>query len=541
MTSIDWAVLITYLLGIIGLGIWLAKRQQSTDDYFLGGRKMGPTVIAVSLAANQVSAISLISAPAFVALKTGGGIKWLQFEFAVPISMIAIMFLLVPVFRQLSGASVYEYAERRFGAGTRLTLSALFMFSRGLSTSVILYTSALVLSVVLGLPIYITMVIMAVVAIAYTTIGGIMADVYSDIIQLIILYGGVLVALIVSINMLGGDLSSLSIDPERLNSIDFSHHGFGDGQTFAFWPMIIGCMFLYMGYYGCDQSQAQRLLAAPDNRQTQNALMINGLIRFPIVLTYIIFGVVLALFIQNQPDFAALLKDKNPDYLVPTFMITYLPVGVVGLVMAGLFAASMSSLDSAFNSLSAVTVTDFVLKFKPEIAQNPLKMLRLSKLITLLWGIFTAGGAYFVAKSSSTVIELVNMIGSAFAGPILATFLGGILFRSITGSGVVTGIIVGTALNFFLGQCVPSISWLWWGPIGFCTTLSVSLIYSKISPTVSGVTENWTLKGILAEHPEKQSWLKDGRVYTLAIYTIFIIIISIIVSRVLHSIVAKVI
>ncbi|MBO1223688.1 MAG: sodium/solute symporter [Candidatus Scalindua sediminis] len=536
MTLIDWTVLIIYLIGIIGLGVWLAKRQHSTDDYFLGGRKMGPTVIATSLAANQVSAISLISAPAFVALKTGGGIKWLQFEFAVPIAMIAIMFLLVPVFRQLSGASVYEYAERRFGVGTRLTLSALFMFSRGLSTSVILYTSALVLSVVLGLPIYITMVIMAVVAIAYTTIGGIMADVYSDIIQLVILYGGVLVALIVSINMLGGDLSSLSIDPERLNSIDFSHHGFGDGQTFAFWPMIIGCLFLYMGYYGCDQSQAQRLLATPDNRQAQNALMINGLIRFPIVLTYIIFGVVLAVFIQTHPDFAALLKGKNPDYLVPTFMIHYLPVGVVGLVMAGLFAASMSSLDSAYNSLSAVTVTDFVLKFKPKIAQNSLKMLRLSKLITLLWGIFTAGGAYFVAKSSSTVIELVNMIGSAFAGPILATFLGGILFRSITGSGVVTGIIVGTALNFFLGQCVPSISWLWWGPIGFCTTLSVSLIYSKISPTASRISEDWTLKGILNKHPEKQSWLKDKRVYTLAIYTFVIIIISIIVSRVLHSI-----
>src|SRR3989338_1947284 len=114
MTFIDWAVLITYLFGIIGLGVWLAKRQHSTDDYFLGGRKMGPTVIATSLAANQVSAISLISAPAFVALKTGGGIKWLQFEFAVPVAMIAIMFLLVPVFRQLSGASVYEYFELLF-------------------------------------------------------------------------------------------------------------------------------------------------------------------------------------------------------------------------------------------------------------------------------------------------------------------------------------------------------------------------------------------------------------------------------------------
>lgn len=536
MTVIDWAVLIFYLIGIIGLGVWLARRQHSADDYFLGGRKMCPTVIAISLAANQVSAISLISAPAFVALKAGGGIKWLQFEFAVPVAMIAIMFLLVPVFRQLSGASVYEYAERRFGTGTRLTLSALFMFSRGLSTSVILYTSALVLAVVLGLPIYITMVIMAVVAIAYTTIGGIMADVYSDIIQLIILYGGVIVALIVSVNMLGGGFSSLSIDPRRLNSIDFSHHGFGDGQTFAFWPMIIGCLFLYIGYYGCDQSQAQRLLATPDNRQAQNALMINGFIRFPIVLTYIIFGVVLAVFIQTQPEFAAQLKDKNPDYLVPTFMINYLPVGMVGLVMAGLFAASMSSIDSAFNSLSAVTVTDFVLKFKPKIAQNPLKMLRLSRLITLLWGIFTAGGAYFVAKSSSTVIEIVNMIGSAFSGPILATFLGGILFQSITGSGVVTGIIVGTALNFFLGQYVPSISWLWWGPIGFCTTLSVSLIYSEIAPTASRMSEDWTLKGILRKLPEQQSWLKDKRVYALVIYTFIIVIVSIIVSRILHSI-----
>jgi SSS family transporter len=536
MTYIDWIVLIFYLIGIIGLGVWLARRQQSTDDYFLGGRRMGATVIAISLAANQVSAISLISAPAFVALKAGGGIKWLQFEFAVPISMIAIMFLLVPVFRRLSGASIYEYAERRFGTGTRLTLSALFMFSRGLSTSVILYTSALVLSVILGMSIFHTMIIMAIVSIAYTTIGGIMADVYSDIIQLIILYGGVLVALLVSINMLGGDISSLSIDPTRLNSIDFSHHGFGDNQTFAFWPMIIGCFFLYMGYYGCDQSQAQRLLSTPDIRQTRNALMINGLIRFPIVLTYIIFGVVLAAFIQAQPDFAAELQGKNPDYLVPTFMINYLPVGVVGLVMAGLFAASMSSIDSAFNSLSAVTVSDFVLKIKPDIARNPLTMLRLSKLITLIWGILSAGGAYFVAKSSSSVIEIVNMIGSAFSGPILATFIAGILFRSTTGPGVITGIIVGTVLNFFLGQYIPSISWLWWGPIGFCTTLSVSLIYSKLFPTASHVSEDWTLMGTLKKQPEKQSWLKDKRVYTLVAYTFVIIIVSIIVSRVFHSI-----
>jgi len=536
MTVIDWIVLIVYLFGIVGLGIWLARRQHSTDDYFLGGRKMGTAVIATSLAANQVSTISLISAPAFVALQSGGGVKWIQYEFAVPLAMIAIMFLLVPVFRHLSGASVYEYAEHRFGVSTRLILSGLFMFSRGLSTSVILYTSALILSVVLNLPILVTMIIMAVVAIAYTTIGGIMADVYSDILQLIILYGGVLAALIVSIKNLGDNLSSSSIDPVRLKVIDFFHHGFGDNQTFAFWPMIIGCLFLYTGYYGCDQSQAQRLLATPDSRRAQNALMMNGLIRFPIVLTYIIFGIVLALFVQYHPEFVAKLEGKSPDYLVPTFMIHYLPVGLVGLVMAGLFAASMSSIDSAFNSLSAVTVSDFILRYKPEVKDKPLKMLRLSRLITLMWGILSAGGAYFVARSSSTVIEIVNMVGSAFSGPILATFLGGILFQSLTGAGIITGILFGTALNFFIGRYIPSISWLWWGPIGFFTTLIVAFLVSKTVSSGMHGSEEWTLKGVLGKYPEDRSWWQDKRVYVLLTYTLIIILVSLIMTRVLDLI-----
>ncbi|MFQ5823077.1 MAG: sodium/solute symporter [bacterium] len=530
MALLDWLILFVYLIGIVGLGVWLGKRQRTTEDYFLGGRKMGPAIIATSLAANQVSAISLIGAPAFVALKTGGGIKWLQYEFAVPLAMIAIMFLLVPVFRQLSGASVYEYAEHRFGTGTRLILSALFMFSRGLSTSVILYTSALVLAVVLDLPISTTMIIMAVVAIAYTTIGGIMADVYSDILQLIILYSGVLVALVVALDFLGGNISSIYIEPTRLNAVDFSHHGFGDGQTFAFWPMLIGCFFLYMSYYGCDQSQAQRLLATPDLKRTQYALMLNGLIRFPVVFTYILFGVVLAAFIQLHPDFGSLLQGKNPDYLVPTFMINYLPIGLVGLVMAGLFAASMSSIDSALNSLSAVTVTDFVIRYKPELQDNSQSMLRLSRFITLLWGIFSGAGAYFVARSSATVIEVVNMIGSVFSGPILATFLGGILFKGLSGPGVIVGIIAGTGLSIVIGQTISSISWLWWGPIGFFTTLIVASVYSKLLPTEMVRSENWTLKAILKYNVKQKRWTQDKRVYILMIYTLCIITITLIVS-----------
>jgi Na+/proline symporter len=204
--------------------------------------------------------------------------------------------------------------------------------------------------------------------------------------------------------------------------------------------------------------------------------------------------------------------------------------------MSGLFAASMSSIDSALNSLSAVTISDFVLRFKPKLQQDSLKMLRLSRLITVLWGVFCGVGAYFVAQSSSSVIEIVNMIGSAFSGPILATFLGGILLRSLTGPGVVAGIIVGTLLNFFIGQCVPSISWLWWGPIGFFTTLIVALIYSKIVSRSPHSSEEWTLKAILSKLPEKQNWLKDKRVYVLVLYTVIIIMVTMFVSKILTSI-----
>ena len=244
MTSIDWG-------SINNLSFWNYRAgclagKASTDlpmTIFLADRKMGPTVIAVSLAANQVSAISLISAPAFVALKAGGGIKWLQFEFAVPISMIAIMFSagtgFSPAFRRL-GLRICRTTIRC--GYTAYTVSSFYVFTRTLNKRDFIHVRTGSLPWYWACLFILLWLLWRSVAIAYTTIGGIMADVYSDIIQLIILIRRCTCCADCIYKYVRTEISLLcQLTRNRLNSIDFSHHGFGDGQTFAFWPMIIGC------------------------------------------------------------------------------------------------------------------------------------------------------------------------------------------------------------------------------------------------------------------------------------------------------------
>jgi len=506
MSSLDWIILVFYFAGIVFLGIWLGKRQKSSEDYFLGGRKQGSFLVASSLAANQVSAISLIGAPAFVALKPGGGLKWLQYEFAIPLAMIPIMVFLVPLYRKLSGASVYEYAERRFGLSVRLTLSAVFMLSRGLATGVALYAAALVLAVCLDLPLIATILIVGIIAILYTTIGGIMADIYSDVIQLFVLWFGTVLAIIISMRLSGGFSKIMPmISPERRMTIDFSHHGFGDGSTYSLLPMLIGAFFLYISYYGCDQSQAQRLLTTPDINTAQRSLMINGLIRFPIVLTYIIFGLLLAGILAGNPEWAKQVPTDDPDRLVPIFILEHFPKGIIGLVMAGIFAAVMSSVDSALNSLSAVTMTDFVARFKKSVQSDEKRFLSMSRNATAVWGIFCVISGILVARSSKTVIEVVNMIGSAFYGPILAVFILGVLVRKVDSKDVITGLIAGVITNVSFWLFAPKVSWLWWNPIGFFSTALVSILSGIMFNTKSDLDKTLWMLDFKGE--KGKSWL----------------------------------
>ncbi len=481
MTVLDWAVVLLYIAGIIWLGFSIGRKQEDQQDYYLAGRAMKPWQVAFSIMSTQVSAISLIGAPAFVALKEGGGLSWLQYELAVPLAMALLLaYFLPPLFRS-GGITVYEFLEEKFGRSVRQSISFIFLISRGLGTGVALLAASVVTAVCLGLPLKTTVLITGVVTIIYTTMGGIKADIYSDIIQLFIFVAGTLFSIVFLALYLAKEGVAVTFpDPSRLQVFRLSETGF-DGSTFAFWPMVLGGLFLYMSYYGCDQSQAQRLLTTPDLASSQKALLLNGLLRFPITLTYIIFGLLLIPFLSAHKEFAAAMQGQPYDFLVPEFIMRFFPAGLRGIMVAGIFAATMSSVDSALNSLSAATWRDFLLPMGRRFRLGKSEVLPL-RILTLGWGAFSMAAAFVFMGGPETVIELVNKIGSAFYGPILAVFLLAVGVRGPGAGQVLAGLFAGVGLNIFLWLAFPQkVSWMWWNLIGFAATLLLSYLLSLFS------------------------------------------------------------
>ncbi|NOX38440.1 MAG: sodium/solute symporter [Calditrichaeota bacterium] len=526
MTGIDWAVLTVYIFLILLMGYWVGRRQESREDYYLGGRRMPSWQIALSIVATQVSAISLIGAPAFIAVRSGGGLIWLQYEFAIPLAMMFIMLTLVPIYHRIKAITIYEYLEHRFGTATRTVISLVFLLSRGLGSGVALLATGIVTAVCLNLPLYETILLIGVVSILYTTFGGIKADIYSDILQLIILWSGAFLAIGILWNLLGDQALVFSAsETHRLQVFQLQATGWGDGQTFGFWPMLIGGFFLYLSYYGCDQSQSQRLLTTATPAEAQKALLLNGLLRFPLVLTYSTVGILLIPFLRLHPDFANQLVGKQPDFLVPYFLIEYMPTGLLGLLIAGIFAASMSSLDSAMNSLSAATYQDFLIKIRPSLRNlSNRQQVRLSRGLTIFWGTVSTLFALEMIGGSETVLELVNKIGSAFYGPILAVFWMGMLNRTMTQTGAISGLLTGVLTNIYLWQFhSQTISWLWWNVVGFLVSFLVGYAVSHLD------TRNRTAvdAALLLTPADLVTIWKSHRRYFLLLLAAFLLILTI--------------
>ena len=491
MNLLDYSIIIFYILGFLYLG-YRFKTQESGKDYFLGSRDFGWFPLAMSTAATQLSAISFISAPAFVGLKQGGGLKWLTYEFAVPLAMIFLMLFLIPPFYRSGIVSVYAYLEKRFDGSTRVLLSIVFQISRAFGTSVMVYTVALILSSVMSIPMWQTIVIIGVVTLIYSYQGGMKAVVYGDMIQMIILFMGILICLGYGLHYIGGwDNMMANVEPERLQVVNFSDWGFGDGEDFGFWPMLFGGLFLYTSYYGTDQSQVQRLLSASSIKSVQQTLLSNGLMRFPITLGYCIMGLVIGTFALTNTDFLALIPENKPDLMIPIFIRDYLPHGVIGILIVAIFSAAMSTLSSAINSLSAATVEDLISRKKK--LDNKTYM-RYSHLSALFWGVVCITLAFFTGDIAKTVIEAVNKIGSVFYGPILATFIAAVLIKKINAKGANIGLITGVLANVYLWLFVPEVFWFWWNVIGAFVTLIMGYISSLILPVSKDSGVNLEMK-----------------------------------------------
>ena len=527
MTTVDWIIIAIYMAGLIGLSVFLGRGQEGEEDYYVGGRDLPWWAVGISTMATQASVISFISIPAFVAVKPGGGLTWLQYELAVPLAMIFVMIVLIPFFRELKLVSVYEYLEMRFSRRVRLLLSATFLLSRGLGTGVGVFATALVLKAVTGLPVWSLVLVVGVITIIYDTIGGMKAVVWSDVVQMVVLIVGVGISIYYAVDVAGGWSEVFASFPEdRWRAID---GGLGivankDDMGEPLWAYLIGGFFLYASYYGVDQSQAQRELSAPTLADTKKSLVFNGLARFPMTCLYLVLGLAVGAAVLKLEVLQGAVNE-GVDKLIPAFVVEVLPAGIRAVIIAAMLAAAMSSLDSALNSLSAATMRDFVHGDK-EV--DSAALLRLSKITTVLWGIAITGmGLLFAAFASkdSPVIEVINKVGAAFYGPILATFTAGVLSKKTTGRGVVTGLFAGLAVNLILWlapdaiDSFPTVHWMWWNAIGFLVAIACAFAFSGTADETDKA-EFVLERGDMAER--ERPWIK---IYALLV-GMFILILA---------------
>lgn len=545
MNWLDYTIVAVYILFFLGMGNFF-KNNKNSNDYFLGGRSMGWFPLSLSTMATQLSAISFISAPAFVGLKLGGGMKWLTFEFAVPIAMMFIMLFVIPPLFRSGVVSIYEFVERRFSTSTRMILSVVFQISRALGTGVMVYTIAIILQAVLDIDYIYTILIISVITIVYSWQGGMKAVVWGDAIQMIILFGGLIVCLVYGWNLLqeAGGLPN-GFPAERLEVIDFNL-GIGENEEYGFWPMLIGGFFLYVSYYGCDQTQAQRMLSAKNEKTIRQLLLANGLLRFPVVLVYCTMGLIIGSLVTLAPDFlgdiaattqkyfpeAAVNGGVKADLMIPVFIIKYLPHGFIGILMVAILSAAMSSLSSTINSLSAVSVEDFFNRGSKKLEDK--KYMFISKMAVVFWGIVCIAFSFLFGGSKSAVIEIINAIGSVFYGPVLVTFLLAFFSKKVNHIGMNAGIITAVLINLIFSKTIQGlfhidlgfdVFWIWLNFTGVIIALVVAYVVSAFSKVKAKSSEGFEFK-------VRRSDLHTKEVYILLVFFIAILIFSYFVPQI---------
>jgi len=539
MNWLDYLIVIIYSFGFIGLGYFF-KENKNAKDYFLGGQDMGWFPLSLSTMATQLSAISFISAPAFVGLAQNGGMKWLTFEFAVPLAMVGIMLIIIPPLYRANIVSIYEFVEKRFSTSTRIILSVVFQISRSLATGVMVYTIAMILQAVLNISFHWTILIISIITLIYSYQGGMKAVVWGDAIQMIILFAGLIICLVYGWNLLQENGNFTGFNPERLNVIEFSNYGL-DGGEFGFWPMILGGLFLYISYYGTDQTQAQRLMSAKNEGTIKKLLLANGLLRFPIVLVYSLMGLIIGALVMLTPDFLAEITEMTKihypqqfaasglkaDLMIPVFITKYLPHGLIGILIVGILSAAMSSLSSTINSLGAVSIEDFFNRGTKKLSEA--NYMKYSKISVLFWGVVCITAAYLFGGTQGTVIELINIISSQFYGPILATFVLAILVKRVNHIGMNAGIIGGVVINLLIKYNFENIFWIWFNLTGFVITIAIALIFSELFKSKS--KESFTINFSL----NKEDFLSK-EVFILLIFFIAILIFSLYLPTILGAI-----
>jgi len=557
MSGIDWIVLFSTLLIIVVYGIYKSRGTENIEGYLLGNHAFPWYSVTLSVMATQASAITFLSAPG---LAFSSGMAFVQFYFGLPLAMIVLCITFVPIFHKLKVYTAYEFLENRFDLKTRALTAFLFLIQRGLSTGITIYAPSIILSTILNIDTTITTLFIGGLVISYTVYGGTKAVSYTQMMQMAVIFSGILIAGILVVKMLPetvgfGKALQIAGKMGRTNAIDFS---FDWNNQYTVWSGLIGGFFLQLSYFGTDQSQVGRYLTGSSIGQSRLGLLMNGLLKIPMQFLILLIGVLVFTFYQyHQPpiffnsyelgklensqynkelekiktdysnaftekqteinrleqamdaeDEAAintqrtiletadkktkairqqavdLMKKNDPDaetndnnYVFLSFVTKYLPQGLIGLLIAIIFLASMGSTSSALNSLASTTVIDIYKRLVNPDASDE-KYLSVSRWTTIIWGIFCILMALYASKMGN-LIEAVNILGSLFYGTILGIFIVAFYFKKIGGSATFTAAII-TEVIVFSCWMMDLMAFLWLNVLGCMLVILIALFLQMI-------------------------------------------------------------
>jgi len=469
LNKLDFAIIALYLAGITLFGLRFRKKQRTLRDYFLAGRDIPWWAIALSIVAAETSTLTIISIPG---LAYDTNLTFLQVVMGYVVGRIVISFVLLPHYFRGDLYTAYELLERRFGRGLRSLTAGLFLLTRAAAEGVRVYAVSIVVSIALGTGEVASIAIITTLTLIYTFEGGLAAVIWTDVVQTAIYVGGTLVGLITILHLVPGGwtaIHSAAASANKLQIFDFSTSLW---TPYTFWAGVIGGSFFTVASHGTDQLIVQRLLAARGQKQSATALISSGLavlLQFALFLTV---GVMLWAFYRVPSS-----SFGRPDRIYPTFIVSHMPHGISGLLIAAILAAAMSNLSAALNSLSSSAIMDFYDRMRPQTDER--KKMRLSRIATLIWAVVLFLLAIVVLHKGGRVIEVGLQIASVAYGALLGAFLLGVLTRCANQLGAMAGMVCGFATELYLWRYT-HIPWTWWVMIGTCITFVIGWIVSSL-------------------------------------------------------------
>ena len=501
--ALNWTILVVYVLLNLLLGWVLSKRISTAQDFYLGRRTTPWWAIGISVIATYVSALSFLGGPAW-SYKESLAVIAIHLNYPIVIFVVITVFL--PFFFNSGVASIYDYMERRFGQTSRVVISGVFLVSQALTSAAILYATSLVIQFITGIQVEYAIVIVTIVALIYTMMGGITAVIWTDVIQAGVLFVGAFIIFFALLQQLPAPLGEVLADLKaqgKTNPLDLS---FDFAKEATVWSGVIAMSIFHITVYGANQMMVQRTLAAKNIGDAKKSFLLMGFVAFFVYFLFFALGILFYGYYGGQ-EFA------NDNQIILQFATDYGLPGLMGIIAAAIVAASMSSLDSSFNSLATISTIDFYEKYVRR-DESPEHYLKVSRGFTVFWAIIIIVPAIIYSTSEGSVLQTLSKIGSYFVGAKLSMYGLGFFSKQTTEKGLLVGVVFGFIMIWYLATQT-EIAWPWYCLFGGGVNIVVSLIASRLIDGRQSVWSEYSIRGQQQKFRDEGLPEKDGGWYVV--------------------------